>query len=171
QGGDEDLPESHVMSKYLQDKGVDKKRIIIEDESRNTNQNFKFSKEKIEEHSHKSLDEINSAISSYAAGMKIDCSFFASNCEGEIIDKIQEVSTIYDGCIINAGAYTHYSYAIYDAIKSVEKPFIEVHMSNLACREEFRRTSVISSACVGTISGFGMNSYLLAISAMYDLVK
>ncbi len=118
----------------------------------------------------KSLSEINSSINTYASGMKIACDFFQSNCEGEIIDKIQSVYNEYDGCIINAGALTHYSYAIRDAISSVDKPFIEVHMSNIAAREEFRHISVISAVCKGTIAGFGINSYLLAISAIRDLI-
>ena len=118
----------------------------------------------------KSLSEINSSINTYAGGMKIACDFFQSNCEGEIIDKIQSVFTDYDGCIINAGAYTHYSYAIRDAIASVDKPFIEVHMSNIAAREEFRHNSVIAAVCKGSIAGFGMHSYLLAINAIRDLI-
>ncbi len=118
----------------------------------------------------KSLSDINSSINTYAGGMKLTCDFFQSNCEGEIIDKIQSVLTNYDGCIINAGALTHYSYAIRDAIVSVNKPFIEVHMSNIAAREEFRHTSVIAAVCKGSIAGFGMNSYLLAISAIRDLI-
>ena len=118
----------------------------------------------------KSLSEINSSINTYAGGMKIACDFFQSNCEGEIIDKIQSVFTNYDGCIINAGAYTHYSYAIRDAIAAVNKPFIEVHMSNIAAREEFRHNSVIAAVCKGSIAGFGMHSYLLAINAIRDLI-
>lgn len=118
----------------------------------------------------KSLSEINSSINTYAGGMKIACDFFHSNCEGEIIDKIQSVFTDYDGCIINAGAYTHYSYAIRDAIAAVNKPFIEVHMSNIAAREEFRHNSVIAAVCKGSIAGFGMHSYLLAINAIRDLI-
>ncbi len=118
----------------------------------------------------KSLEDINSSINTYATGMKIHCEFFQSNCEGEIIDKIHSVLSNYDGCIINAGAYTHYSYAIRDAIAAVNKPFIEVHMSNVAAREEFRHNSVISAVCKGTIAGFGMNSYLLAINAIRDLI-
>lgn len=118
----------------------------------------------------KSLSEINSSINTYAGGMKIVCDFFQSNCEGEIIDKIQSVLTDYDGCIINAGAYTHYSYAIRDAIAAVNKPFIEVHMSNIAAREEFRHNSVIAAVCKGSIAGFGMHSYLLAINAIRDLI-
>ena len=118
----------------------------------------------------KSLMDINSNIQSYAQAMKLSCDFFQSNCEGEIIDKIHSVHTEYAGCIINAGAYTHYSYAIRDAIACVDKPFIEVHMSNVHSREEFRHKSVISKVCKGVIAGFGANSYLLAISAMRDLI-
>lgn len=118
----------------------------------------------------KNLESINSTVFSYAAGMKINCEFFQSNCEGELIDKIQSVYNDYDGCIINAGAYTHYSYAIRDAISAVDKPFIEVHMSNVDAREDFRKISVIAPVCRGSISGFGVNSYLLAVNAMRDLI-
>jgi len=118
-----------------------------------------------------SLDDINSNIKVYAEGLNFQCDFFQSNSEGAIIDKIHSVLTDYDGCAINAGAYTHYSYAIFDAIKSVEKPFVEVHMSNVHKREEFRHKSVISAACVGVIAGFGINSYFLAINALNELVK
>ncbi len=117
------------------------------------------------------LDEINANILSYAKGLDLSCDFFQSNCEGEIIDKIHSVRENYDGCILNAGAYTHYSYAIYDAIKAVDKPFIEVHLSNIHAREEFRHTSVIAPACVGSIAGFGKNSYFLAVNAMKEILK
>ncbi len=117
------------------------------------------------------LATINHGIASYAEGMKLECDFFQSNSEGALIDKIHEVRENYDGCILNAGAYTHYSYAIRDAIASVEKPFIEVHLSNVHAREEFRRHSVISPVCKGVIAGFGMHSYLLAVSAMRDLIQ
>ncbi len=118
----------------------------------------------------RSLAEINANIESYAKGFDIRCSFFQSNNEGAIIDAIHSVITGYDGCIINAGAYTHYSYAIYDAIRAVNKPFIEVHLSNIHAREEFRHKSVIAPACVGSIAGFGKNSYFLAVNAMRDLL-
>ena len=118
-----------------------------------------------------SLEEINNAISIYAKGMDINCSFFQSNCEGEIVSALHSVRTDYDGCVLNAGAYTHYSYAIYDAIKAIEKPVIEVHLSNVNAREEFRKTSVIARACVGSISGFGKNSYFLAVNAMKEILK
>ena len=117
------------------------------------------------------LDEINANILSYAKGLDFLCDFYQSNSEGNIIDAIHSVRQNYDGCIINAGAYTHYSYAILDAIKAVDKPFIEVHLSNVHAREEFRHTSVIAPACVGSIAGFGKNSYFLAVNAMRDLLK
>lgn len=117
------------------------------------------------------LSEINSNIETYAKAFDINCDFFQSNCEGAIIDFIHSVLEKYDGCIINAGAYTHYSYAIHDAIKAVNKPFIEVHLSNIHAREEFRHTSVIAPACVGSIAGFGKNSYFLAVNAMKELLK
>ncbi len=115
------------------------------------------------------LEDINASIKTYASALGFTCDFFQSNCEGDIVSKIHEVFSSYDGCIINAGAYTHYSYAIHDAIRCVDKPFIEVHISNLHTREEFRHKSVIAAACVGTIAGFGKNSYLLAVNAMKEL--
>lgn len=115
------------------------------------------------------LEDINASIKTYASALGFTCDFFQSNCEGDIVSKIHEVFSGYDGCIINAGAYTHYSYAIHDAIRCVDKPFIEVHISNLHTREEFRYKSVIAAACVGTIAGFGKNSYLLAVNAMKEL--
>lgn len=117
-----------------------------------------------------SLEEINKNITTYAKSMDVKCDFFQSNCEGAIIDAIHSVLVKYDGCIINAGAYTHYSYAIYDAIKAVGKPFVEVHLSNVNAREEFRQKSVIAPACVGSIAGFGKNSYFLAIRALKDIL-
>ncbi len=88
--------------------------------------------------------------------------------EGEIIDKIQEVGFDRDGIVLNAGAYTHTSVAILDAIKSVTTPTVEVHISNVHQREEFRRKSIISPGCLGVICGFGLDSYRLAIEALID---
>ena len=116
------------------------------------------------------LSDINASLKTYARGLKLNCEFYQSNCEGEIVSKIHKVLDDYDGCIINAGAYTHYSYAIHDAIKCVDKPFIEVHISNLSTREEFRHKSVLTPACVGIIAGFGKNSYMLALNAIRELV-
>lgn len=118
-----------------------------------------------------SLEEINANLDSYGKGLGIRCDFFQSNSEGEIIDAIHRLRTEYDGCVLNAGAYTHYSYAILDAIKAVAKPVIEVHLSNIHSREEFRHTSVIAPACVGSIAGFGKNSYFLALNAIRDILN
>ena len=97
---------------------------------------------------------------------KVELSYFQSNCEGSLIDKIQEVGFSWDGIVFNAGAYTHTSVALHDAIKSVTTPVIEVHMSNVMQREQFRHTSMIGSACRGTVIGFGLDSYRLAIEAL-----
>lgn len=113
------------------------------------------------------LRDINAEIAEKAAEMGFQCDFFQSNSEGELIDEIHSVLLGgYDGCVINAGAYTHYSYAIRDAIAATGKPFVEVHMSNIHGREEFRHTSVIAPVCVGQIAGFGKNSYVLALRAL-----
>lgn len=104
------------------------------------------------------LDEINEEIAAHFKGA--ECEFFQSNIEGEICTKLHTAAC--DGIILNAGAFTHYSYAIRDAIASISIPVVEVHMSNVFRREEFRRKSVISEVCAGTIAGFGKNSYILA---------
>lgn len=89
--------------------------------------------------------------------------FFQSNIEGEIVDVIQQYGFTADGIVLNAGAYTHTSVAIHDAIKAIRTPVVEVHLSNIYQREVFRHTSLITSACVGIIGGFGMDSYRLAV--------
>jgi len=91
-------------------------------------------------------------------GAEVD--FFQSNCEGEICTVIQKTLGVYDGIVMNPGAYAHYSYAIHDAIKSVTTPCVEVHISDIHTREEFRRTSVTAPACVSMISGHGFDSYI-----------
>ena len=107
------------------------------------------------------LDQINAEISAHFKGDK--CEFIQCNIEGEICTAIQSADKNgFDGVILNAGAYTHYSIAIRDAIASVKTPVIEVHMSNVHAREEFRHKSVISEVCRGVICGFGKNSYILA---------
>lgn len=113
--------------------------------------------------------DINDYIKDEGLKIFIHVDFYQSNSEGSIIDKIQKEYKNYDGFIINAGAFTHYSYAIYDAILSVDKKFVEVHFSNLHVREEFRKNSVISGACVGYICGFGKNSYVLALYALNQI--
>lgn len=107
------------------------------------------------------LDEINLEIAAHFKGDS--CEFFQSNCEGDICTEIQKAQCEgFDGIILNAGAFTHYSYAIRDAIASVSVPVVEVHMSNVHSREEFRHKSVLSEVCSGVICGFGKNSYILA---------
>ncbi len=96
---------------------------------------------------------------------KIDFEYYQSNIEGELIDKIHEVGFIYDGIVLNAGAYTHTSIAIGDAIKGIACPVIEVHISNVHARESFRHTSYIAPNAKGVISGFGMKSYALAVES------
>jgi len=96
---------------------------------------------------------------------KIDLEYYQSNIEGELINKIHEVGFNYDAIIFNAGAYTHTSVALGDAIKGVETPVIEVHISNVHSREDFRHTSYIAPYCKGTIAGFGLKSYNLAIQS------
>ena len=95
-----------------------------------------------------------------------EISYYQSNVEGEIINKIHEVGFEYDGIVLNAGAYTHTSIALQDAIRAVTAPVVEVHISNVHTREEFRHKSMISCACAGVICGFGLHSYRLAIEAL-----
>ena len=99
---------------------------------------------------------------------EITIEYFQSNIEGEIINKLHEIGFNFDGIVLNAGAYTHTSVAIHDAIKAITTPVIEVHISNTYGREEFRRNSMIASACKGVITGFGFDSYRLAIEAFIN---
>ena len=115
-------------------------------------------------------ESINLQILDYAKQLGLDCDIYQSNHEGDLIDRIHGAREHYSGVVINAGALAHYSYALRDAIASVCIPFIEVHMSNIYAREEFRHTSVISAVCVGQIAGFGKNSYFLALSALKGLI-
>ena len=117
-----------------------------------------------------SLEEINDEIQELAAALGMECEFYQSNLEGRLVEKVHQVRDYFDGCILNAGAYTHYSYALRDAITAVRKPVIEVHMSNIYAREEFRHKSVLAAVCAGQISGFGKDSYLLALRALLPLV-
>lgn len=112
------------------------------------------------------LAELNEFIATAARdlGVSVDC--VQHNGEGEIINAIHDARTRYDGVAINPGAFSHYSYAIADAIASVQIPVVEVHLSNIAAREAHRRISVTAASCIGTVSGFGQHSYVLALRAL-----
>lgn len=111
------------------------------------------------------LGEINEFIRTSAAELGTDIEFAQYNGEGEIIDAIHAARASFDAIVINPGAYAHYSYAIADAIASVPIPVVEAHLSNIAAREAHRRVSVTAAACTGSVSGFGANSYVLALRA------
>jgi 3-dehydroquinate dehydratase-2 len=117
-----------------------------------------------------SIEYINSEIREAARDINQDCEIFQSNVEGEIINNLHAARGKFDGIVINAGAYTHYSIAIRDAIAAIKIPCVEVHMSNIYSREEFRHTSVLAPVCVGQIAGFGKFSYILALQALKDLI-
>ena len=117
-----------------------------------------------------SSESINEQILSYAKENGFETEIYQSNHEGDLIDKIHSTKDSFDAVIINAGALTHYSYALRDAIASVNIPFVEVHMSNIHSREEFRHKSVIAPVCKGQIAGFGKHSYLLAIDALKEMI-
>ncbi|MBR1592761.1 MAG: type II 3-dehydroquinate dehydratase [Ruminococcus sp.] len=116
-----------------------------------------------------SIDTLNNEIIDRAKNNGMECEIFQSNHEGAIIDKLHAARTSFDGVIINAGAYTHYSYAIRDAIAAIKIPVIEVHISNIDAREEFRSNSVIAPVCRGSICGLGFMSYYLAVQAMKEM--
>lgn len=99
---------------------------------------------------------------------EVEIEYYQSNVEGELINKIQEVGFSFDGIVLNAGAYTHTSIALHDCIRAIKCPVVEVHISNVHQREEFRHHSFISAACKGVVCGFGLNSYRLAIEGLLD---
>ena len=117
------------------------------------------------------LEDIHTQMQTYAKQSNHDIEFFQSNLEGEIVDKIQECMGDANGIIINAAAYTHTSIAIRDAIKAVQIPAIEVHITNIYAREEFRHNSLIAPVCAGQISGFGPFSYHLAMVSMIQILS
>jgi 3-dehydroquinate dehydratase-2 len=112
------------------------------------------------------LPEINELIATEARRLNVEVEFVQHNGEGEIISAIHAARTTHDAIVINPGAYSHYSYAIADAIASVQIPVVEAHLSNISAREAHRRVSVTASACDGSVSGFGPRSYVLALHAV-----
>lgn len=117
----------------------------------------------------KSLRDVEEYVRKYFEKVKVD--FFQSNHEGEIIDKLHEADRMYNGVVINPGAFAHYAYAIRDAIEAIDLPVVEVHISNTAAREEFRHRSVITDVCRGSIQGFGIYSYILGVRAIAHQLK
>ncbi|MDF2921987.1 MAG: aroQ [Paenibacillaceae bacterium] len=118
-----------------------------------------------------SLEAINAGLEAAAGAWGISLEFFQSNHEGALIDKIHEAYGVKDGIVINPGAFTHYSYAIRDALSGISLPVIEVHLSNIHKREPFRHTSVLAPVCIGQIAGFGAYTYELGLAAMAHYLK
>lgn len=114
------------------------------------------------------LDDINAEIKAFAEGKGAQVDFYQSNHEGAIIDTIHASMGVYDGIVMNPGAYTHYSYAIRDAVSCINIPVVEVHISDIHAREEFRKISVIAPVCVKQIYGMGKNGYKMAIEFLMN---
>ena len=114
----------------------------------------------------KTLDDVNGLLSELAAELGVDIETFQSNHEGELVDHVDEASSRVDGFLINPGAFTHTSIALRDALVGVDRPFVEVHLSNTAGRERFRRHSYLSGVAAGVVYGFGVQSYLLGLRGL-----
>ena len=113
------------------------------------------------------LEKINAELKAFVKAHGHEVDFFQSDIEGALCEKLGQANGNYDGIVINAGAYTHYSYAIRDAIAGIFTPVVEVHMSNVYAREEFRKKSVLTEVCKGEVLGFGKNSYKLALESFW----
>ncbi len=120
---------------------------------------------------HSSLDDINRQLASLADELKVSVSFFQSNSEGDLVNAIQNALGTYDALVINPGAYTHTSIALRDAIAGTELPAVEVHLSNIYRREEFRKKSMLADVAVGQITGFQVDSYLLGLRAAVNYLS
>ncbi len=113
------------------------------------------------------LEEINAELAAFCKERGHSVDFFQTNEEGELCSRIHAAQGVYDGIVLNAGAFTHYSYALRDAIASVSVPVVEAHMSNVHAREDFRKKSVLTEVCRGEVLGFGKNSYKLALESFW----
>ena len=124
-----------------------------------------------EKYGNQTLSDVENFVKEEASKLNVEVDFYQSNIEGELVDKIQEAKGNYDGIVMNPAAYTHTSVAIRDALLAVQIPTIEVHISNIHTREEFRKTSLTAPACVGQLTGFGINSYKLGLIALVDYLN
>jgi 3-dehydroquinate dehydratase II len=117
------------------------------------------------------LDEVKKKCETHAKSINIEIKFYQSNVEGEIVTRIQEAKDVFEGIIINAAGYTHTSVSILDALLAIKLPTIEVHITNIYNREEFRKKSLISGAVKGIICGFGVKGYIMALDSMKDILN
>ena len=124
-----------------------------------------------DQYGNETLKEIEKNCNEYATKNKIELSFYQSNIEGELVNEIQKSRNNQDGLIINAGGYTHTSVAIHDALKILKIPIIELHISNVYNREEFRHKSLISKVAKGVICGFGANGYIMSLQAINNFLE
>jgi len=116
-------------------------------------------------------EALKTGLNDFAHSHSVTIDEYQSNIEGELVTKIQQTQGVYDGIVFNPGAYTHYSIALLDALKAVDVPAIEVHLTNIAAREDFRHKSVTAVGCVGQISGLGFDSYYLALMGLMSRIK
>lgn len=119
-----------------------------------------------EKYGNKTLKDIESEVIEYGKTLEAEVDVWQSNHEGEIVEKIQSAKGSYDGILINAGGYTHTSVVIRDAVAAVNIPTVEIHMTNIHSREEFRHTSLLTGVCIGIVAGFGEKSYFLALEGL-----
>lgn len=124
-----------------------------------------------EKYGNRTLSDIENLVIQKGKDLGVEVDVWQSNIEGEIVEKIQQALGIYDGILINAGGYTHTSVVIRDAVSAVKIPAIEVHMTNIYSREEFRHNSLLSGVCKATIAGFGENSYILALEGLVQILN
>ncbi|HEX8672522.1 MAG TPA: type II 3-dehydroquinate dehydratase [Longimicrobium sp.] len=117
------------------------------------------------------LDEVNAGVASLAAELGVEVEFFQSNHEGALVDHVQEAAGRVGGFVVNAGAYTHTSIALRDALAGVARPYVEVHLSNVFARERFRHRSYLAAGAAGIVSGFGAESYRLGLRALVEILK
>ena len=124
-----------------------------------------------EVYGHHTLSDVNAALAETARGLDAEVECYQSNHEGELVDFIQQAAARVDGFVVNAGAYTHTSIALRDALAGVARPYVEVHVSNVFARERFRHRSYLAGNAVGVVSGFGVNSYVLGLRALVEHLR